>query len=104
MRVLLVIPTVLEIFYQEFVRKALLLVTPTTLEIFYQEFVRKALLLVIPAVVEIFDKICPHHTKALILGNPRVIFEPHVPAERLSIVSSPYMACLLVFKKWRVLT
>ena len=45
---------VLEIFYQDFCRKALLLVIPTVLEIFYRDLCRKALLLVNPTVEEIF--------------------------------------------------
>ena len=71
---LLVIPTVLEIFYQYLCRKALRLVIPTVLEIFYQDLCRKALLLVIPKTRNILNnKICAHHTKALILVNPTVI-------------------------------
>ena len=38
----LVIPTVLEIFYQEFVRKTLLLITPTILKYFLTELVQKS--------------------------------------------------------------
>ena len=54
---LLVPPTVLEIFYQDFYAKALVLVNPTVLEIFYQDFYAKALLLLNPTVLEIFYQI-----------------------------------------------
>jgi hypothetical protein len=49
-----IIPTVLGIFYHEFVRNATVLVISTVLEIFIRRFVRKILLLVIPTVLEIF--------------------------------------------------
>ena len=48
----MIIPTELEIFWQDFV-KALLLVIPTELEIFWQDLGAKALLLVISTEVEI---------------------------------------------------
>ena len=48
----MVIPTKAEIFYQDFVAKALVLVIHTEAEIFYQDFVAKALLLVIPTELE----------------------------------------------------
>ena len=50
----LVNPTVLEIFQPDLVANALVFVNPTVLEIFQPQFVRKALLLVNPTVLEIF--------------------------------------------------
>ena len=49
-----VIPTVLEIFYQEQLQNTTVLVIPTVLEIFYQEQLQKTTVLVIPTVLEIF--------------------------------------------------
>ena len=75
-------PTVLEIFYQEFVRKALVLVSATVLEIFYQEFV--------------------HHTKALILVNPTVIkiLNPLRRPRGFRQCRAPTWFLLIVFEVW----
>ena len=65
---LLVFPTVLEIFQQDLVAKTIVLVTPTELEIFNLDLVAKAQLLVTPTELEIF---WPHFAaKALLLVTP----------------------------------
>ena len=66
----MVIPTEVEIFYQEFCAKALVLVIPTEVEMFYQHLCAKALVLVIPKEAEMLAD---------------------TSAERLSTVSSPFM-------------
>ena len=59
----LVNPTVVEIFWQDFAAKALVLVNPTELEVFWQDFAAKALVLVNPTVVDAsaFDSFEPLH-------------------------------------------
>ena len=51
----MVIPTVLELFYQELASLATVLVIPTVLEFFYQELASPATVLVIPTVLEILN-------------------------------------------------
>ena len=103
----LVNPTVVELFYQDLVAKALLLVTPTELEISYQDLYRKALL---ATVLEIFqqtdDKV---DDKVDDNFNKLDTFEPLTSTERLLTVSTPFMfqfptgllSCVIGQKKCR---
>ena len=85
----MVIPTEAEIFYQDFIGKALVLVIPTEAEIFYQDFVAKAL--------ELAQQPNRYH----FTGGSRIrwfLFAERLAdasAERLSTVSSPFMVIFL---------
>ena len=77
-------------------KKNLVYVNPIVLEIFYQDLCRKALILIIPTVLEIlFKKLFTSYKRTNFgksYSNKNI--EPLAPAERLSTVSSPFMVIM----------